>query len=80
MRADYPVPADLGLYYFEVTVVNKGRDGFIGQLTLLPFARLQFVGMLYFAGLACRRWLQHSRCEAGEAARLGAALLWVPWR
>ena len=46
VRADYPVPADLGLYYFEVTVVNKGRDGFIGQQNLLPLAKLHvFVGM-----------------------------------
>ena len=81
VRADYPVPADLGLYYFEVTVVNKGRDGFIGQLTLLPVASLHvFLGIFKFAALAHRRRLQHSRCEAGEAARLGAALLWVPWR
>ena len=54
VRADYPVPADLGLYYFEVTVVNKGRDGFIGQLTLLPFARLQFCGYV----VVCRTRLQ----------------------
>ena len=40
VRADHPVPADSGLYYFEVTVVNKGRDGFIGQLTLLPLPRM----------------------------------------
>ena len=30
VRADYPVPADLALYYFEVTVVNKCRHGCIG--------------------------------------------------
>ena len=30
MRADAPVPADAGAYYWEVTVVSAGRDGFIG--------------------------------------------------
>lgn len=30
VRADTPVPPDCGLYYYEVTVLNRGRDGFIG--------------------------------------------------
>ena len=30
VRADTPVPPDCGLYYYEVTVINRGRDGFIG--------------------------------------------------
>lgn len=31
VRADTPVPPDCGLYYYEVTVINRGRDGFIGM-------------------------------------------------
>jgi hypothetical protein len=30
VRANHPVPADCPLYYFEVEVVSRGRDGFIG--------------------------------------------------
>ena len=30
MRAKHPIPPQCGLFYFEVTVVSKGRDGFIG--------------------------------------------------
>ncbi|XP_066923576.1 ran-binding protein 9-like [Clytia hemisphaerica] len=29
-RASYPIPAGCGLYYFEVKVISKGRDGYIG--------------------------------------------------
>jgi hypothetical protein len=28
--ADKPVPQDVPLYYFEVTIVNKGDSGYIG--------------------------------------------------
>ena len=30
VRADCMVPASCPIYYFEVKIVNKGRDGFIG--------------------------------------------------
>ena len=30
IRADQPVPTSCPLYYFEIEIVNKGRDGFIG--------------------------------------------------
>ena len=33
VRADHPVPFDVSLYYYEVQVVNKGRDGFVGTVT-----------------------------------------------
>lgn len=29
--ADKPVPHDVALYYFEVTIVNKGDSGYIGE-------------------------------------------------
>ncbi|KAK9834310.1 hypothetical protein WJX81_005519 [Elliptochloris bilobata] len=30
VRADTPVPPDSSVYYYEVAVINRGRDGFIG--------------------------------------------------
>lgn len=30
IRTDHPVPASCPLYYFEIEIVNRGRDGFIG--------------------------------------------------
>lgn len=33
VRTDHPVPFDVSLYYYEVQVVNKGRDGFVGTQT-----------------------------------------------
>ena len=30
VRSDYPMPKECGLYYFEVTVLSKGKDGLIG--------------------------------------------------
>lgn len=30
VRADHPMPPSTGLYYFEATILSKGRDGFIG--------------------------------------------------
>eukprot|EP00035_Acanthoeca_spectabilis_P024446 m.453835 g.453835 ORF g.453835 m.453835 type:complete len:433 (-) comp20562_c0_seq1:25-1323(-) len=30
VRANHPIQPSLGLFYFEVTIKNKGRDGYIG--------------------------------------------------
>ncbi|KFD56492.1 hypothetical protein M514_02596 [Trichuris suis] len=30
VRADFSVPVACGLFYFEVTIISKGRDGYIG--------------------------------------------------
>ena len=30
VRADHPIPSDVSLYYYEVQVINRGRDGFVG--------------------------------------------------
>lgn len=28
VRADHPVPANCGIYYFEITVLSKGKEGY----------------------------------------------------
>ncbi|KAK5121297.1 hypothetical protein LTR85_005463 [Meristemomyces frigidus] len=30
IRSDYPMPRECGLYYFEVTIISRGKDGMIG--------------------------------------------------
>lgn len=30
MRTAHPIPATCGLYYFEVKIISKGRDGYMG--------------------------------------------------
>ncbi|GBC08195.1 hypothetical protein RclHR1_07960011 [Rhizophagus clarus] len=30
VRSDYPIPDKVGIFYFEVEVISKGRDGLIG--------------------------------------------------
>lgn len=30
VRATHPIPAACGIYYFEVRIISKGRDGYIG--------------------------------------------------
>lgn len=30
VRATHPIPASCGLYYFEIKIVSKGRDGYMG--------------------------------------------------
>lgn len=30
VRTPYPIPAACGLYYFEVKIISKGRDGYMG--------------------------------------------------
>merc|ERR1712062_969980 len=30
VRATHPIPASCGIYYFEVKVISKGRDGYMG--------------------------------------------------
>jgi len=44
LRSDHPMPKECGLYYFEVTILSRGKDGLIGigfssrraQLNRLP--------------------------------------------
>lgn len=30
VRTDYPIPPACGIYYFEVKIISKGRDGYMG--------------------------------------------------
>lgn len=30
VRTEHPIPAACGLYYFEVKIISKGRDGYMG--------------------------------------------------
>ena len=30
VRADHPMPKEVGMYYFEVTVLSRGKEGWIG--------------------------------------------------
>lgn len=30
VRTPYPIPSACGLYYFEVKIISKGRDGYMG--------------------------------------------------
>ncbi|XP_046842352.1 ran-binding protein 9-like isoform X2 [Xenia sp. Carnegie-2017] len=30
VRATHPIPASCGLYYFEIKIISKGRDGYMG--------------------------------------------------
>ncbi|KAH3769449.1 hypothetical protein DPMN_170718, partial [Dreissena polymorpha] len=30
VRATHPIPVSCGIYYFEVKIVSKGRDGYMG--------------------------------------------------
>ena len=31
VRATHPIPASCGIYYFEVRIISKGRDGYVSQ-------------------------------------------------
>ena len=57
VRADHPIPSDVSLYYYEVQVINRGRDGFVGK-HLHMYTKLQrYVGPVVAQLLhACLRW------------------------
>eukprot|EP00842_Homolaphlyctis_polyrhiza_P006912 jgi/Hompol1/80/HPOL_004124-RA len=43
VRANNPIPPQTGIYYYEVTVISKGRDGYIGvgfAANRVPLSRL----------------------------------------
>lgn len=49
VRTSYPIPAACGLYYFEVKIISKGRDGYMGiGLTTQSFKANRLPGILFF--------------------------------
>lgn len=47
VRTPYPIPAACGLYYFEVKIISKGRDGYMGiGLTAQNFKNNRLPGKL----------------------------------
>lgn len=58
VRATHPIPASCGLYYFEVKIVSKGRDGYMGvglsaqgvNMNRLPgkFIELKYISLLIY--------------------------------
>ena len=54
VRANHPVPSDCPLYYFEVEITSRGRDGFIGG---------------WCGGVVCRQhWERGAWGQRGAAA------------
>lgn len=50
VRTAHPVPAACGLYYFEVKIISKGRDGYMGiGLTAQNFKPNRLPGELLIA-------------------------------
>lgn len=48
VRTAFPIPASCGLYYFEVKIISKGRDGYMGiGLTAHNFKMNRLPGELY---------------------------------
>lgn len=47
VRTTHPIPAACGLYYFEVKIISKGRDGYMGiGLTAQNFKANRLPGKL----------------------------------
>lgn len=57
--ADKAVPQDVPMYYYEVTIVNKGDSGYIGRCSTFTHV--------------CSRVLYHQACCTIERAMLGTA-------
>lgn len=46
MRTAYPIPSSCGLYYFEVRIISKGRNGYMGiGLTAQQFRMNRLPGL-----------------------------------
>ncbi|GBP31959.1 Ran-binding protein 10 [Eumeta japonica] len=81
VRATHPIPAACGLYYFEVRIVSKGRDGYMGiglsahgvNMNRLPGENTRRVHLLRrrviphrYIGIACTGWDKHSYGYHGD--------------
>ena len=94
VRTDAPVPKTVGVFYWEVTVVSTGRDGFIGELWKLGMEKRQRTvsagagceaGRAVNAGLLCVRvcvgWVVAGPRGAGERGCAGGGRAGAPrWR
>ena len=87
------VCAQSGLFFYEVTIVSKGREGFIGvpaqsaAAATTPAVFEQLVdpskvpgGALPSVVWSCRCRFLCVRLSARSPAGLGGGLLWLPWR
>lgn len=46
VRTAYPIPSSCGLYYFEVRIISKGRNGYMGiGLTAQQFRMNRLPGL-----------------------------------
>lgn len=54
VRTSHPIPVSCGIYYFEVKIISKGRDGYMGiGLTAQTFKMNRLPGKclyLYYIG------------------------------
>lgn len=73
VRADYPMPRQCGIYYYEVTVVSKGKDGCV------RFSKVSYCGLTLFEQNDWRR-IFRAKGRTEQDTRLGARFLCLPWR
>ena len=74
--AAQPIPSGCGVYYFETTVVNRGRDCHIGIGAAT--ARPAMIAARVSPRWACR--VLHGGRGQDATAWLGEVLVGVPWR
>lgn len=81
IQGDRPVPRDVPVYYFEVTVLSAGESGKIG----VGFADSAFKLSRHVAFFLCARVEEYQACPRlcdlrllAQAAGLGAKQLWLP--
>ena len=77
VRTTCHIPASCGLYYFEVKIISKGRDGYMGigltASNASNFKMNRLPGKLW-ANSSLFRLLKY------WFLRLGQAIVWVSWR
>lgn len=75
VRANRPIPPQAAVYYFEVTIMDKGKQGFIGKISM--YSDFHF---FMDTKLICARRNRAvpSRCIAFSLARMGSKLVGLP--
>jgi hypothetical protein len=46
VRADFPMPRQCGIYYYEVTVISKGKDGYVHLISSTLHANILYRRMI----------------------------------